>query len=62
MLRVDPVSNGITFTNGHKVEIGHAHEGGRGAEITMGFGKIKVFFFVYLKLSHTVSNSRSRLV
>ena len=43
MLRVDPVNNGIIFTNGHKVEIGHAHEGGRGAEITMGFGKIKVY-------------------
>ena len=47
VLRVDPVSNGIIFTNGHKVEIGHAHEGGRGAEITMGFGKIKVYITVY---------------
>jgi len=47
VLRVDPVSNGITFTNGHKVEIGHADEGGRGAEITMGFGKIKVYITVY---------------
>jgi len=30
VLRVDPVNNGITITNGHKVEIGHVHEGGRG--------------------------------